>query len=164
MRSQFLQAGLLAGVVIFGSAVSTYAANVSIGGGSGSVASVSSGPAANTSTTANIGNTSGPLATATSDGSTSNANVNLGAARGNGQIANTINGLLNGVDNGGLGAGGVGAGGGLGAGGAQVAAVVSGMSTGDRAALRARCGDIMATPGAFDSQLVSLCRILAKLH
>jgi hypothetical protein len=154
-----------AAALLLGAAtVPSYALTVGLGGGGGNVASVSSGNTANTNTKGTVSTNPGSLLSATSANGQTNAAVNLGS------LTNGINGVTNGgglpglgtvppvsVD---IGGGGAGAGGG-GLNTGAVTAQLSNMGGGQAAALRIRCASIMASPGAFDAQLVALCRIIA---
>ena len=152
-------------------------ATATIGGGS-NVANATVGTGGNT-VNANIGNTPGDLVTANQNGGTTQANVNLGGlGLGNG-ANNTLNGVtdplgntLGGIDVGGLlgglpGGGGAGGGGGGGGGGTitagQVAGAYGALAPADQRQLRVRCNAVLASPGSFNTNVVTLCRVIARL-
>jgi hypothetical protein len=171
MQIHILKTAALAAVLMFGAAsVSAYAVDVTIGGGSGNVVSGTTGSAAGTSTGVAIGTTPGPLVDTTSNGSTTNGKVNLGGG-GTGPLVvtnsdgSTTNGQvnLNGADLLGL-LGGTNGGAGNGFNEGRVNVAVAGLSGGGQAAVKLRCRSILASPDSFDTQLVQLCRIVAKMN
>jgi hypothetical protein len=150
MRTQILKAAALSATLLLGAAsIPASALDVGIGGGGGSVASVSSGNVGGTNTGVSIGTGPGSLVSLGSDGSTSAAGVNLGG------LTNSVTGLTGNV-------GGLGLGGGTTITPAKVGVQFAGMSGGQQARLRVRCANILGSPGAFDAELVALCRIIAS--
>lgn len=124
----------------------------------------------------------GPLAKVDSNGnplsgnSLTSADVDLGGLLGSLGVGGII-GDLPGIGGGGTGdgaGGGSGGGGGLGGGGGsgggggvinpgKVKVLVSGMTSGERAQLKITCRGVLANPMGYDTKLIRLCRLLAKL-
>jgi hypothetical protein len=141
-------------------------------GGGNNIASLSTN-VTGTPTTVGIGNTNGPPIASTTDENGTSANVNLGGA-GAGGLG--VGGLgLDGLGLGDLGLGGLGLGdlGGLvpgdGSGGgngavARVDVAFGGLGTAQRQQLRLRCQTILAAPSGFDTNLVALCRMIARIN
>lgn len=139
-----------AALLLGGAGMSAYAAGVSV---SPSGASVGVG-AAGSAASATIGMGTGPLAAVDSNGnpvgggSQTAAAVNLGT-------------LLAGIDLSGVGVGGgasAGTGGIAGGGGGGVT-----LSANDRLLLKSRCGVVLAAPANYQADVVTLCRLIAKM-
>jgi hypothetical protein len=121
--------------------------SATVGGGS-SVGSATVG-AAGTSTTATVGNGSGDLVSTSSDGSNTSADVNLGGLG------------LGGIDLGGL-LGDDGTGGGSAA--TRVGDAYAALGVGEQQALQTKCKGVLASPARFNSDLVTLCRLIATMR
>jgi hypothetical protein len=132
--------------------------NASLGGGS-DIGSTSVGTGSN-SVGARVGTGGGSLVGLSSSGGSTSGSVNLG-------LGGALNGPLNGVT-GTLGStlDGTNIPGG-GGGGAitprSVNPLIAGLSPGEVDALQTQCSRILKSPGRFETDLVSLCVILAKL-
>ena len=127
-------------------------ATVTIGGGSNvGSANVGSG---STGVGAAIGNTDGPLVSAQSANGQTDAAINLGA------LTDLLNGVTTPPGGGGGGGGGAGAGGG---GGGGVGSAFAGLAPADQQLLRNRCLSVLGSPTSFDANVVTLCRMIARL-
>ena len=99
MRNHVLKtATIAAALLITAGAISANAVTVSVGGGGGNVAGVSSGPAAGTNSGVSVGTTSGPLLNSTTSGTDNKARVNLGGTDSSGTVAKATTGNVNGTD------------------------------------------------------------------
>ena len=154
-------------------------ATATLGGGT-NVASATLGTSG-TGLDVGIGGGSGSLVTTSSSDGTTYADVNLGLdSLGLSSVSSTLNGVTDTVGTtlgstdvgdvtGGLGgaAGGLGgAAGGIGGDGVgvQVAAEFANYSGGQQQQLKVQCRSILTSPGAFDPNLVALCRMIAQIH
>ena len=146
----------------------TSLSGLTLGGGS-NIASLGTGTGG-TGVTAGIGNTNGDLITTNTDNGAS-ANVNLGSL-GLGGANDILNGFtdplgntLDGVDLGGLPAGGGGGagGGGIGGGGGGIGGAFAALSPADQRQLRIRCVSVLGSPGRYNANTVALCRLIARL-
>ena len=153
--------------------------SVSVGGGGGTGVSATIGGGSNivstgvgaggTGLNVGVGSAGGPLITTNQTGGTTSANVNLGLGdAGLGDIQGLLNSLsgttgdlLDGIDFGDIGGPGGGPGGGVGGAGFGVA--FASLSAGEQQFLRLRCRAVLSSPTAFDSNIVALCRMIAKL-
>ena len=142
-----------------------------MGGGGGSIASTKA-TAGNNTFTASVGGGNGPLVNSQTSGNplggglTSGTSVNLGGLFGGGGGGGG-NWMSNGVAPGGGGGGGKGGGGGNGGGRvivpANVQAAIGDMSSGEVAAMKRHCNNILAMPTGYDDSLIQLCRVLRRL-
>jgi hypothetical protein len=144
-------------------------AGVIIGGGNGNVATGTVGTTdPTTDTTVSIGFTDGPLAALDTDGQTTDAAVNLGGLLSGleGIDVPTIptiptipgDGNAPGNDDGDNGNGDNGAGN-----GGALASAYGSLGAGEQQALKIKCRNVLAQPGSFAANVVTLCRMIASL-
>jgi hypothetical protein len=162
----YTRIGMLSAALLLGTAaIGAHAAGISIGGnslsatvggGNGNVAGAHVG-AADNGVDVNIGSGSGPLATVDNSGdplgsgSQTNAAVNLGS-------------LFEGIDLGGgdgAGNGGGDNGGGISTGGGGGGGIT--LTANDRQLLKTRCRNVLGSPDRFEANIVSVCRLIAKM-
>ncbi len=137
---------------------------VDIGGNDDSLASVdvSAGAGVDQSFGVDVSNQDGQIVTLDNGQNSTNAGINLG-------LGGILNGLGGGLPvigdpgTGGLLPGGGGTGGG-GVSPTAVAAAFGGLSGAQQQLLVNRCGSVLASPRAYDRDLVSLCQILAQIR
>jgi hypothetical protein len=115
----------------------------------GTVADVNLGFPSSNKAKVRIGSGAGPLAAVDSNGNpvnggnASNAAINLGSIFGIGGIGDDTGG-----------------GGGAGAGPGNPGQIVAGLSSADRAKVRANCRTVLSSPASYQRNLVSICRLL----
>jgi hypothetical protein len=163
MTNHILKMAALSVALLVGTAgIGGYAAEVNVLGGNGNIASVG-GDAQGNNALATVGSTNGPLATANNTGDATNGGSNTNGAVNLGSLLNGIGGAGNGNGAGnGAGNGGAKNGGNI-ISGSGFSAMAANLSAGDRATLKHRCRNVMQDPTIYKDDVVTLCRLVAKL-